>query len=181
MIKEAIYKLISGGWVAGASVAGTTFGYAAGLGWRITRPALADPHVATAIFTIAGGPIAITSLTAYRTIVQAGAIAGMTFAHSVGPIAFDTNAAVTTNNPVGTCYVCPMSGAEPVYVVVPAVNGAVLAGGLVGTTLRYGSLPIWYCIAGNITVNTGANIGTGSCTYTLCYIPLTSAVTVITV
>lgn len=161
---EAVYQLMNGGLNLSGGVAGTTGGIAGGLGYRITRPALADPHAFTTIFTITGA-IQITALIGYRTIVQAGGASTMGFQHSVGPTALDNAAAVTTANPINTIYICPFAAATPVAV---AVGGAPIIG---AANIFAGP--------GNIQVIQAA--GTGSCQYTLCWIPLTSNATVVAV
>jgi hypothetical protein len=163
-ITKAIYQLMGGGINLSGGVAGATGGLAGGLGYRITRPTLADPHAFTTIFTITGA-IQITLLFGYRTIVQAGGASTMGFQHSVGPTALDNAAAATTGDTVGTIYICPLAAATPVAV---GVGGAPIAG---AANIFAGP--------GNIQVIQA--VGTGSCSYTLCWIPLTSNATVVAV
>jgi hypothetical protein len=161
---EAIYQLMNGGKNLSGGVVGATGGMAGGLGYRITRPSLADPLAFTTVFTITGA-IQITLLMAYRTIIQAAGASTINFQHTEGPTALDNAAGATTGDDVNTLYICPLAAATPVAV---GVNGAPIIG---AANIFAGP--------GNIQVIHGA--GTGSCLYTLCWIPLTSNATVVAV
>ncbi len=170
---DAIYQILTGGTIPDASTR-----WAGSLGCRVNRAAAADPqNVWQAIFTIAGGTIAVTGLFGVRTVDQAGGASTMQFRHSVGPTVLDSGAAAITGDPADTIYVLTGDTNDPVQV---GIGGAVpIAGRVVATSFTYGSLPLFIAGAGDIEVTMTAAAGTGSTRYILTYIPLDDGVTVV--
>ena len=153
------------------------------MGLRISRPAAADLTGATAIFTIAGGPILLTGLIGIRTVIQGGGASNISFQHSTGPTALSLAVATSATDPVGTVYclagdigdVVVMSAGTAVANTFPALD----PGRLVATSLQYGGAPLRMLGIGNITVTLTAGAPTGSTRYVLFWIPVDTASTVI--
>jgi len=180
---EAIYRLLSGGTTVGAA----TSGMAGGLGFRVDRAAALDIVAATPLFTIAGGHIMLTGLWGTVTVIRVGgAGATMSFAFSVGPTALHAPAAAITGNAtVGTLFTITGDVADPLIISVGtavANTAPPIQGGLKGSGL--GGIQTWGLVlgAGSITVaHSAIGGGTGATRYTMTYIPLDNAVTVVAV
>jgi len=167
-----ILEILSGGTV----IPGTTVG-AGGLGLRVVRAADADPqNVWEAIFTIAGGIIAVTGLYGVRTVIQAGGASTMQFQHDVAGV-MDDGTLIVTGDTVGTVYSLTGNVAGP---IVHGIGGLIVEGGkVVATSATYGTIPLFILGAGDIEVTMTAAAGTGSTEYALTYIPLDDDVTVV--
>lgn len=147
------------------------------LGIRVERAAIADALAWTTRFTIAGGPILVTMLAGFRTIIQAAGASTMQFRHSIGNTVLCA-ATLITGNAVLTMYTItgdPLDNLQIAAAGVPTIIGGISSGPAVGAIVGWGLL----MQVGNIQVNFTA--GTGSTMYELCYIPLTTASNVIAV
>ncbi len=172
---DAIYQILTGGAVPGATARA-----AGSLGFRVTRAAAADPqNVWQNLFTIAGGLIAITGLIGLRTVIQAGGASTMQFRHSVGPTVLDAGTLAVTGQAVNTIYVLTGDTTDPI--TSGAAGIATMASKVVATSTTYGAPVLFIVGAGTIDVTMTAAAGTGSTGYTLTYIPLDDAATVVAV
>ncbi len=147
-----------------------------GLGMVETRAAAADPQNAwQTIFAVAGGVVLVKVLIGYRTVIQAGGASTMQFRHSVGPTVLDAGTLAITGHDVGTVYYCTGDATDPI--VAGAAGAPVSLGKLVATSATYGGEG-WLMTPGNIQVTMTAAAGTGSTSYTIVYIPISSGATV---
>jgi len=173
-LSEYILQQLNGGHSPGSNQ------YVPGLGFVCNRAAAADPqNVWQNIFTIAGGRVIITALFGLRTVIQAGGASTMQFRWDDGvtPTVLDAGTLAVTAHAVGTQYVLTGDTTDPITAgatATPAMLGRVVA-----TSTTYGALGLFIVTAGTIDVTMTAAAGTGSTGYTLCYLPLDTAVTVV--
>ena len=146
----------------------------AGLGIRVNRVAAADAVGPTAIFTIAGGVVLITSLVGIVTTLRAGG-AGVTqlFSHSTGATALCV-AAITGLAAAGT--IVTITGDPADALIVGAGTGVAntfvpIQGGMKGSGA--GGVAQWGIYVGVGTITTTISIVTAGATrYMLSYIPV---------
>ncbi len=150
------------------------------LGTNVVRAAAADVVGPTAIFTIAGGLVLITSLIGVVTVLRAGALATTLFTHSIGP----TNLNVATNtiaSPVGTVLAVTGNVLDNLVVSVPVggvsnpLQGAMFGSQNPGNPTQQ---PGMIMDAGNIRVTISV-VTAGSTRYFLSYVPIDAGATVV--
>jgi hypothetical protein len=180
---DAIYALLAGSGTFTNAFGGTSTPVPAGLGVRTSRGAAADLTAATAIFTIAGGPIFLTGLLGIRTVIQGGGASNISFEHSNGPTVLSAATATSATDPVGQVY-C-LAGDNGDALVMSAGAGVANSfipldpGRLVATSLQYGGAPLRMLGIGNITVRLSAAAPTGSTRYVMFWIPVDALSTVV--
>lgn len=150
----------------------------AGLGIRVNRAAAADLVGPTAIFTIAGGLVLVTSLVAVVTVLRAGALATTLFSHSTGATALCL-ATATIASPVGTTITLTGDPAEALVIGVGtgvANTFPPIQGGMKGSPA---GINMFGVIMGVGTITTTISVVTaGSTRYRLTYIPIDEGATV---
>lgn len=148
-----------------------------GLGINVERAAQADPqNVWQTIFTIAAGPVLVTSLVGVRTVIQAGGASNKQYRHSIGPTVLCAVAAIT-GNAILTMDTITGNFADALQV---AAAGIPVLGGIAGGLLATGNQG-WGILmqTGNIQVTMTAAAGTGSTAYYLTYIPINPGASVV--
>jgi hypothetical protein len=145
----------------------------AGLGIIVPRVTAADAVGPTALFTIAGGLVLITSLVGVVTVVRTGGAAvTQLFSHSTGATALCT-ATITGLATVGTTITVTGDPGEPLVIGVGtgvANTFPPIQGGMKGSGAGINQFGL---ICGVGTITTTISIATtGSTRYILSYIPI---------
>lgn len=176
---EAIYQILAGGAVPGATTRG-----AGGLGLRLDRAAVADVVGPANLFTIAGGHILLTGFYGVVTQIRsAGGGATQAIDWSVGALALhQPPAPILGNATVGTIFTITGDILDPLIVAVgtgvvntsPPIVGGMKGSGL-GGIQQFGLV----LGAGSIRVTHSGVGATGATRYWITYIPLNDAVTVV--
>ena len=147
------------------------------LGTNVVRAAAADPqNVQQTIFTIAGGVVLVTGLVGVRTVIQAGGASNIQFRHSVGATVLNVLTAITGDT-VGTIYTITGNVNDNALI---GVGGIPVQGGMFGSQAGVSQQqPGLYFFTGNIQVLMTAAAGTGSTSYILTYVPISTGATVV--
>lgn len=179
-IVEAIYAILKGSGSLDGFGGSSQWSFS-NLGLRTSRPAAADVTGASAIFTVAGGPVLLTALFGIRTVIQGGGASNISFQSIAGPLCIAT--ATTATDAVGTVYA--IAGDPGDACIIQAGTGVANTfvpfdpGRLVATSLQYGGAPMFMLGVGNVTVTFSAAVPTGSTRYIMFWIPVDTASTVV--
>jgi len=144
--------------------------YIPGLGEHLVRPTTVMGNAgAHNVWTIAGGPILITSIWGILTVLMDATLSTLRLEHSVGNVNLCGDLAAIADDAVGTVYFMTGVQAGLLLKAEAAVGGATAATAAAQSILA---------IAGDIECTNGGN-QTGSVEWHLTYLPLSLTSTVI--